>query len=581
MRSYSKLLLVSLLSLLSAAPVSKTFEIFHITDTHANIAGDPQNPGRASLPQVVEFHRHMNEQSKGATFFIHSGDITQGSALSDADTPIPGLGNFLTHFADPEFIATVGNHDLDNGIVDYTIEQSTNNTSVFKDRYIATNLFSTVNNSAPTPFTGTRFITKTVNGTKMLIIGFLDETWTYKPSYVTLKKCADSLDADFASYATTADPDMVLVLQHSSITDGGKYLPQQAETVERIREVLGDDMPILFLNGHAHHWEESPCYYTNGTVAPNCYHRQGENNLRSIAFVNVNITKLDNGSVTANFTLTPRFDNNIKNVRSHMGLAEDAEFPCGSRCSAVNDTLNSLVNKIHPFDVLATSTRNYTRPSKPQNWLDRNCGYYLWNKYIHPIVYNGTDIFLINTGSVKGDIREGAVKLDNVFAFAPYSEHRATSSGVSAKTLYALVHKVAPSNEDPSSWADFFDGGDSFYLNPPLSSLDINKTYNLVHNTFDRARIAKAASIVGDTVTQNTDESIDLRSEIHKALINGIQLDSALDETTTPDNNEADEKAKMPGWAWVLVAISIAIFAGIMVGSGCHLFKRQGKTAQV
>lgn len=245
----------------------------HTTDTHGWLEGHlkEQNYG-ADWGDYVSFTRRMrqNAGNLGVDLLlvdtgrkpqqqvamrasqltkVLSGDLHDGSGLSDATSPVGAVSNRIFEEVDYDLL-TIGNHEL--YVTDIAYETFTKFARRYGDRYVTSNVQIRNNETGNFEYIGKpyRYFT-TPHGLRIMAFGVLYD-FTSNTNVTRVIKAADLVNQSwFLAAINTTDPvDLFLVIGHnparptvSSSTFGRIY-----STIRSIRP----NIPIQIFGGHNH-----------------------------------------------------------------------------------------------------------------------------------------------------------------------------------------------------------------------------------------------------------------------------------------------------------------------------------------
>ena len=551
---------------LSRADEVRNFTIVEMSDLHSFIAGKLHKDNQGTLGQVIQFYETIKMRNPN-TYFISSGDNHQGTALSDAETPMPGVTNveLLFDYLGQDFISGVGNHDIQGKHPEWLYTQSHKPTgNYFGDRYIATGLkIKNVPTNTETDYlTAKRWTFRSINGIKVMFFSILDKDWATYPTWLMNEEPIATLDAEFQAALNAEKPDLLIDLIHAgAYTDYAKT--KQLEWIQQfnkhLRDISGAAIPILNLHGHDHQVYNDTCHQDGSDPLPNCYLYDVRANFQQIGVINVSLSRPNESTPYTMTTSRDLITNTVPQLAKYLGVEK---LGCNKTCTTVNDKIVDLATRVGLLDVVAFTDQEYAIPRGDTKWDSDNSTYGLFFKQLSPKVYGNQPFYVCPSGMMKGGLPKGEVIRNNLFSYAAYDNKMVHVTGVTPKVLWGLIHLTGtPDSEDPSTWnPEPTNTKDTFYVWPYLNTSKADDVYDLWVSDYDITHILNSCARFGVDCKSKVYEQYSNRDLIHDAIMSTFPIPEV-------DSSDVENKTKMPVWGWVLIALAVAIAAGIIVGS--------------
>ncbi|KAK6342152.1 hypothetical protein TWF730_001631 [Orbilia blumenaviensis] len=227
----------------------------HTSDTHGWLMGHvkEENYG-ADWGDYVSFIRHMRYKARklGVDFLVvDSGDLHDGSGLSDATTKLGGVNGevSLPIFQNLDYdLLTIGNHEL--YVADVAFDVFENFAKFYRSRYLTSNVQIMDPKDGKFKYIGrTHKYFTTYFGVRIMAFGVLFD-FTSNANNSKIIKAKDMVQQQwFLDAINTPEPvDLFLVLGHNSVRSSTSTFPVIREAIRKVRP----DTPIQFFGGHSH-----------------------------------------------------------------------------------------------------------------------------------------------------------------------------------------------------------------------------------------------------------------------------------------------------------------------------------------
>jgi 2',3'-cyclic-nucleotide 2'-phosphodiesterase (5'-nucleotidase family) len=407
--------------------------IVAVTDVHSWVAGHAphphwsndnpdETPSNADYGHVLSFYRHLQQQASEQQvdlFFVMNGDFMDGTGLST----IPPVSLLPLLSCMPWDAVNLGNHELyHNETVEYMME------SGFVDHWHGNYLTSNVDvlessrhqhyhydNYRPL---GSRYtyLYGTYTNTTILTFGFLynfegncDMTRVRKVEQVVQ-------EAWFRSVLLEPDTfQAIMVLAHMDYRDDLVTVILTA-----IREIVGLDMPVQFINGHSH---------VRGfqTLDENSVSFEPGHFLDTVGFASFSTavakpvmvgTSSHNQNQSSSLFQHVFLDANVKELQETAHI-ESLSTPEGEALSVL---IHETETALGLTDIIGCSPSPYYLQS---DITDQKS---LWRLFLRKVVptqlfqLNASKVYIENTGAFRFNLFAGQVTLNDLIAVAPFQD---------------------------------------------------------------------------------------------------------------------------------------------------------------
>ncbi|KAL0237683.1 hypothetical protein GEMRC1_012157 [Eukaryota sp. GEM-RC1] len=407
-----------LFALISARDVSYT--IYHTTDVHGWLLEKRHNPDEnADFGDLLSLITHVNAtalKERRNVLFFDTGDQLQGTGLSDATDP---AGTVVMEATDklPYDALTIGNHEL--GLPDSMDWMYKNYRHLHEGRMISSNVIYSNDKLFAKPY---RVIKSPASGHNILSVGFMyDDRYPHKNTRVeTVKKTVQS--ADFQK--------MLRENEHAAFIVLLCHFPHENPETEVIRKAIRNVFPdkaLFFLTGHRHQLRWAQLDSNAYALESGCYYHS--------------IGKLE-------FTFSEE-NGVVSNVQhkwiqaNREKLIEEAGVPSRQFDTTDGLKLKKFLKKkfedLHLADRLGCAKFTYKKRAPIS---DKDSIFKLWINDIFPSIEAESDnqqIFVMNTGSMRSNIYEGDVVVDDVMAIDPFDNQYVYFQDLTLYQIQALI----------------------------------------------------------------------------------------------------------------------------------------------
>ena len=544
-----------------------TFHILQTTDTHAYQYGHSFLGLDATFSNYISFVNQFTAKHPH-TLVLDSGDITQGTAVSAFVYPA-GSAPLENFFKVPNIMSTVGNHDLNEAAAKYIKYVSHISPSPWTDRMVTSNIRLLDDISSPM---GTNlWTTRTINGLTAVIIGniytqingdrtfkagsplddkcydvtedgvyvlwpnqtFLDApiSYTYTDASGTKHevnyKSTDNEATDFAKFIAATKPDLIIGLMHiptfyqkQGIPDVPIH-PDMVRNIQALRQVPGvKDLPLVFLTGHSHIWDQSPCKWTNSTGKyedDNCFMWNGDKYDQVFGIINITLAKeSDHYTLQNPATSRTRVNTSITEMEAILG----EKLVCDEECQILNITLAAQVAQVDAWKYYGYLPEEWPQVTPYGN---PKSVYNLWLKYFGPKVLGG-NLTMINRGNLRRTAYKGNNYFEDMVELYPFSDLVTQVSGMTPEAIYYMIMKeLPPAVQEPKDYKFNTEllAGNGYFSSPAPNELEAGKHYTLVYDHYDSGNAMDAcekagAMCVRTVLTNSTGQPREIRSEFYE-----------------------------------------------------------------
>lgn len=385
-----------------------------VTDVHAWVAGHALHPfwsnatdvpTDAGYGDVLSFYQRLQSDASRLDkdlFFVMNGDFMDGTGLSTI--PPEKLLPILKRM--PWDAVNIGNHELYHSeTIEYMVE------SGFIDYWRGGYLTSNVDLIQPTTTRplGNRYtyLYAANSNTTILTFGFL---YNFQGNCnVTRVRTVQQIVKErwFRTVLRQDDYDAILILAHMGYRD-----PLVTVLLQAIRDIVGQNIPIQFINGHTH----IRGFQTLDDTATSF---EAGHFLDTVGFVSFPVRQAV-GMVANHSSLFQHLflDANKQVLANTLGV-EELSTPDGDSLSLlINDTQKAL--GLHTTVGCVPFTYQLDAPlTDPTS---------LWRLFLKQVVpkqlfaNNQSHVYIENSGAFRYNLFEGVATLDDLIAVAPFND---------------------------------------------------------------------------------------------------------------------------------------------------------------
>lgn len=304
---------------LLGSDIAHKFTIIHTNDIHGWIDAHPHIPElNLDLGDFHNFVAHMKEKvNEGeSVFYFDSGDVTQGTGLSDAIYPY-GMIIYEMMAEMPLDAMTIGNHDIyGNECIDNIAD---NVYPVFGGRLISSNVHYYKQDKKLADSYKVINVPKFGN---IVVFGFLYAD-TINANHSAVIPIAKAINESWFNEAlSTEDIQMIVVIGHNDVSNA------ESDSFVKALQAVKPDVPLIFLGGHTHKEQH--------TYAESVVRIQSLAYFKLFGLVQFDVTPLDSSTSSSVSSSAP----SLSSVVSEKALT--AVFSSASSVLVAN--LNTIAN---------------------------------------------------------------------------------------------------------------------------------------------------------------------------------------------------------------------------------------------
>jgi len=426
------LLLSSLLLHLSSAVVSLPFgdiNVVVLTDVHSWVGGHGVKEPHlnADYGDVLSFYERLKEHCETHNhdlWFVVNGDWIDGTGLATNGDPsnlIPLLEKM------PWDALNIGNHELYREEVINYMTRPGGFVNWWGSRYLSSNI---VHTDTMKPI-GNRYRLLKGKNSIVMTFGFLYNMKTNSP-VVTVEEVESVMQETWFGQALQEDFDAIMVLAHMDVKDNLVRV-----ILERIRDELGNDMPIQFVTGHTHYRGIHRPDNTSSSFEAGRY-------LDTVGFVSFpkrSTIKSMGGNRTDLFE-HKYLDANTELFKDILDIPT-LETENGKELS---DFITKTQEEMGLDEIVGCIKQSYyvNRSLEEDDSLWK-----LFRDHVVPTNFDGNKVCFMGDGSWRYDLLEGEVVLDEVIGVSPYNHSLYLWKGIPGDILVELNSTM---NEKPESF---------------------------------------------------------------------------------------------------------------------------------
>jgi 2',3'-cyclic-nucleotide 2'-phosphodiesterase (5'-nucleotidase family) len=447
--------------------------ILVVTDVHSWVAGHERHEPQwdANYGHVLSFHEHLSnhvaKDSSKSLFFVMNGDFMDGTGLST----YPPVNLTPIEEAMPFDALNIGNHELYRNSTIEHITAPSGFSDFWQERYITSNVLRA---GTKKPLGGSRYKIMDGGSARLLTFGFLYNMGTSASPLVVVEPVEKVVEQEwFINALKNEKYDGLCVLVHMDVQDGLVTV-----ILDKIRSVVGDDVPIQFISGHTHIRA-----YADLDKRANSF--EAGKYLDTVGFVSFN-----KAADTFNHVF---LDANVHNLSTTLGV----ENLMTDKGRALQESIIKTQQDMGLFLKYGCSPDRYYvdyELSHPKS---------LWRLYMEKVInsfyFDNSPHFayIQGNGAFRYDLFPGEVTLDDLKAVNPYNDtiYRVTDN-LKGSDLLKVLGGELNSLKVTYPWAPNL---------PPyicsLKSISQEKVYELFTADFDLSYIvAKVENVTGRTI---------------------------------------------------------------------------------
>ncbi len=414
---------------------TQKFTILHSNDMHGDFIAEVKEGGGQLIGGLGLLSGYLNKVRKEEenVIYVIAGDMVQGSLI---DFEYKGISTMeMMNYLSPD-VATLGNHELDYGLPHLLfLEKVANFPIVNANIYI-----KKYGKRLMTPY-----IIKSVGGFNILFIGIVTEKTMDKIAhdqligeFISIEDATEEIGKICNAYKNK-DIDLTVALTHIG-------MESDIELAKTLKPEWGVDMII---GGHSHTILEQPEKVNNILIA------QAGTGTDQIGRFDIVVDEVSNTISEWKWELVPINDKTIE-----MDTA--LEDFINSYQDIVDEKYNAIIT--HFSETLTHLKRHEETP--------------LGNLMADALAEQSeTDIFLLGSGSIRGQELGPVVTLGSLKACFPYEDSltKYTISGKQLKTIFSHIMRIDNRNGE----------GEFFQVNNRVKAIYSDETSKLISLTVD------------------------------------------------------------------------------------------------
>jgi len=408
-----------------------------VTDVHSWVGGHGYHEGdtyNADYGDVISFVERLKAYASANdrdVWFVMNGDWIDGTGLAvngDPSKLIPILEKM------PWDAMNVGNHELYDASVIEVATQIGGFVESFGPKYLSSNVLHT---ASMQPI-GHHYRILHGKNANVLTFGFLYNMQN-NADLVTVQSVESAVEQDWfvSAVLNTHTYDAVLVLAHMDVRD-----PLCQIILDKIRTLVGDDMPVQFLTGHTHRrdhevFDQNSASFEGGRFLDTV----GFVSFPSIQSITTETTQADSAALL-NATIPPEPESlfQYKFLDAHVNVLADALGIAPEALPTENGILQSefilrIQTEMGLREVIGCISQSY--------FVNRTLEAHdsLWGFFRNRVVatmFSADQVLFLGNGAWRYDLLGGEVRLDDAFAVSPFNSSLVMWENVPAEIITAL-----------------------------------------------------------------------------------------------------------------------------------------------
>ena len=427
--------------------------ILIVTDVHSWIAGhvhpDHQPALDATYGDVLSLYTHLSSAAtKGGRdlFFVQNGDLNDGTGFSRV--PPAELVPLLQRL--PFDALTTGNHELyKNEEIEY-LAKAGGFVESWGGRFLTSNV---LNATTRQPIGArSRLLVGKNSGVRVLAFGFLYNMPDHDDG-VAVTEVADTVkEAWFVEALNATKYDALLFLAHMDFAD-----PLVDVLHGAVRAVVGRSVPIQFVTGHSHirayrDLDDRAASFEAGRYLDTIGFASFGLDAARAAGEKLDETRAAGEQNNAYAYASSSFahvdiEANVAAMAAAAGLADAAALPTPSGVALATEIARVGA-------ALGLDARLGCSPKEWHSYASLSAADSLWALYLYHVMVeqalgsNASLIVVQSTGSLRYNLYEGEVTLNDVETMAPFADRfwRVTAC-IEGDELAAVLHALGASDE--------------------------------------------------------------------------------------------------------------------------------------
>ena len=371
-----------------------------LTDVHSWVAGHGNHElvDNADYGDVLSFYERLQRQAPDKDFFlVNDGDFMDGTGLSTY--PPTHLTPILERMPWDAF--NMGNHELYfNSTIEH-ITQEGGFIDYLNGKYLTSNVIMRATHE-PIGSRYTYLHGKNSNST-ILSFGFLFD-FTENCPITAVESVNKTVQSKwFTDVLQRGSFDAILVLAHMDVQD-----PLVYTILDAIRQLVSDNMPVLFITGHTH-------YRGFVELDENAISFEAGRYLDTVGFVSFPTKETATDTTLFHHVF---LDANVETLKKTLGV-DTLLTPSGA---ALKSLILETQRELGLLRVLGCAPESYYLENglkEPQS---------LWALYLSEVIekhffqYEASFIFVQGTGAFRYSLLQGNVTVDDVIAVSPFND---------------------------------------------------------------------------------------------------------------------------------------------------------------
>ena len=458
-----------------------------VTDVHSWVGGHGDHEGdtyNADYGDVISFVERLKAYATAHdrdVWFVMNGDWIDGTGLAVNGDPSKLIPILLKM---PWDALNVGNHELYEAPVIEFATQIGGFVESFGPKYLSSNVLHT---ASMQPI-GHHYRILNGKNANVLTFGFL-YNMQGNSDLVTIQSVESAVEQEWfvSAVSHTHMYDAILVLAHMDVRD-----PLCQIILDKIRTLVGDDMPVQFLTGHTHRrdhevFDQNSASFEGGRFLDTV----GFVSFPSIQSITTETTQADDSAALLNATIPPEPESlfQYKFLDAHVNVLADALGIAPEALPTENGVLQSefilrIQTEMGLKEVIGCISQSY--------FVNRTLEGHdsLWAFFRNRVVatmFSADQVVFLGNGAWRYDLFGGEVRLDDAFAVSPFNSSLVMWENVPAEIITAL-------NETMNAEVSWKPQLPNYILASAGTFRTKDRRYSLIVDDFEKGQIVEQLS---------------------------------------------------------------------------------------
>lgn len=470
----------------------RDINVLVLTDVHSWVGGHGPNEPDLDINygHVVSFYERLLdycESKEKDLYFVVNGDWVDGTGIS-LNGDVFSLTQVLEKM--PWDAVNVGNHELYHENLIEFITKPGGLVDWFGSRYLSSNI---VRSPSQEPL-GNRYVVMQGKRSAVLTFGFLYNMKDHV-DVVDVKEVEAVVQEQWFLDALRKETyDAILVLAHMHVQD-----PLVMVILNKIREQIGDQMPVQFVTGHTHIRDYAVLDEMSTSFEAGRY----LDTLGFVSFPSKDNVEAFKTNVTTNTSLfTHNFlDANKQTLREVLNL-DSIDTANGMELSHFIEKIRHEMGLTQEIGCVNQSYFASSATYEPSS---------LWGFFMRKVVpatLPDKHVLIFSKGDLRYDLLKGKVRVDDIISLSPFNDTLCYWKDLPGSIILQLNESMNANQE--TSWLPLLPS----YILAPTENISTNSSYKLITAEFDVPSIREGLASIYSKSSRMVPEPMDLTATL-------------------------------------------------------------------